>query len=271
MGLQGGSLYVMGGRPGMGKTAVSMTIAENVAEKYADKGAVLVFNLEMSKEQLGFRTAASAAGVSLSDLQKGYAGDLGENYDKLTDAATRVLSRKMFVDVRADISIAKIKAKAQQVKNKHGLTLIVIDYLGLLEETGRRFDSENARIAWFSRQIKKIAKQLDVPILLLAQLSRSVEQRSDKRPILSDLRDSGAIEQDADAIIFNYREGYYTKDPEDTMIELIVAKQRMGETGTAYCFFEGKYSRVVSVTDEYVDRIIRQRNGGDEKVYRRSL
>ncbi len=110
-----------------------------------------------------------------------------------------------------------------------------------------------------------------MPILLLAQLSRSVEQRSDKRPILSDLRDSGAIEQDADAIIFNYREGYYTKDPEDTMIELIVAKQRMGETGTAYCFFEGKYSRVVSVTDEYVDRIIRQRNGGDEKVYRRSL
>ena len=271
MGLQGGSLYVMGGRPGMGKTAVSMTIAENVAEKYADKGAVLVFNLEMSKEQLGFRTAASAAGVSLSDLQKGYAGDLGENYDKLTDAATRVLSRKMFVDVRADISIAKIKAKAQQVKNKHGLTLIVIDYLGLLEETGRRFDSENARIAWFSRQIKKIAKQLDVPILLLAQLSRSVEQRSDKRPMMSDLRDSGAIEQDADAIIFNYREGYYTKDPDDTMIELIVAKQRMGETGTAYCFFEGKYSRVVSVTDEYVDSIIRRRNGGDEKVYRRSL
>lgn len=255
MGLQGGSLYVMGGRPGMGKTAASMTIADNVSEKYANDGAVLVFNLEMSKEQLGLRALSATVGISLSDLQKGYGGDSGENYDKAVPAAAKALKRKMFVDVRADITIGKIRAKARQVKNKHGLTLIVIDYLGLIDEPNKRFDSENNRIAWITRQIKKIAKELDVPVLLLAQLSRKVEERADKRPVMADLRDSGAIEQDADAIIFCYRDGYYTKDKTDDMLELIVAKQRMGETGTAFACFEGRYSRVVGVSDDYINGI----------------
>lgn len=259
MGLQGGSLYVMGGRPGMGKTAVSMTIAENISEKYADKGAVLVFNLEMSKEQLGLRTAAAVAEVSLGDLQRGYDTAEGDNYKRLSDSVERVGRRNMFVDVRADITVGKIKAKAQQIKNKYGLTLIVIDYLGLLEEPGKRFDSENARITFLTRQIKKIAKQLDVPILLLAQLSRKVEERLDKRPMMADLRDSGSIEQDADAIIFNYRDGYYSQKREDDMIEMIVAKQRMGEGGTAYGCFQGQYSRVIDVADSYVDYIHRIR------------
>ena len=177
----------------------------------------------------------------------------------MSDSVERVGRRNMFVDVRADITVGKIKAKAQQIKNKYGLTLIVIDYLGLLEEPGKRFDSENARITFLTRQIKKIAKQLDVPILLLAQLSRKVEERVDKRPMMADLRDSGSIEQDADAIIFNYRDGYYSQKREDDMIEMIVAKQRMGEGGTAYGCFQGQYSRVIDVADSYVDYIHRIR------------
>ena len=207
MGLQGGGLYVVAGRPAMGKTVTAMSIAEHVAERYVDKGAVLVFNMEMSKEQLALRSLSAAAGVSLHDLQMGYGGSQGENYLKLNAAAVKAEARKLFVDVRANITIGQIRAKARQVKNKHGLTLIVIDYLQLLDEPNRKFGNDNERVAWLSRQTKKIAKEFDVPVILLSQLSRKVEERADKRPLMSDLRDSGAIEQDADAIIMNYRDG----------------------------------------------------------------
>nr|DAN13754.1 MAG TPA: DnaB-like replicative helicase [Caudoviricetes sp.] len=258
MGLQKGSLYIMAGRPGMGKTAVSMTIAENIADRYQD-GAVLVFNLEMSKEQLALRALASVAEVSLKDLQKG-SDDSGQNWTKLNNGLGKSMGRKMFTDVRATLSIAQIRAKARQIKNKHGLNLVVIDYLQLIDESGRKFKDDTARVTWLSRQCKILAKELDVPLIVLSQLSRECEKRSDKRPTLSDLRDSGAIEQDADAVIFNYRHGYYTKDNTDDMLELIVAKQRMGETGTAYACFQGAYSKAVDVAEAYVDAIWRKRN-----------
>lgn len=257
MGLQKGSLYVMAGRPGMGKTAVSMTVAENVADGNP-QGAVLVFNLEMSKEQLAMRALAAVSEVSLSELQCG-SDDHGRAWTKLNNGVQKAAKRKLFVDVRANITIAQIRAKARQIKNRHGLELLVIDYLQLIDEPGRRFKDDNTRVGWLSRQCKMLAKELDVPLILLSQLSRECEKRQDKRPVLSDLRDSGAIEQDADAVIFNYRHGYYTKDSTDDMIELIVAKQRMGETGTAHACFQGYFSRVVDVEDAYVDAVWRKR------------
>lgn len=265
MGLQGGGLYVVAGRPAMGKTVTAMSIAEHVADKYAEQGAVLVFNMEMSKEQLALRSLAAASGVSLHDLQMGYGGNQGENYLKLNEAAAKAETRKMFVDVRANITIGQIRAKARQVKNRHGLTLIVIDYLQLLDEPNRKFGNDNERVAWLSRQTKKIAKEFDVPVILLSQLSRKVEERADKRPLMSDLRDSGAIEQDADAIIMNYRDGYYSKDDTDTMIELLVEKQRMGQTGAAYACFEGQYSRIVNVSEVYINAMFDKRSRPSEQ------
>ena len=258
-GLQNGGLYVFAGRPGMGKTAVSMSVAEYVADHYQAQGAVLAFNLEMSKEQLAMRSLASVAGVSLSDIQRGN-DDGGTNFDKMGAATKRVKERKLLVDVRSNISIGQIRAKARQVKNKHGLNLVVIDYLQLLDEPGKKFANSNDRVGYLSRQCKVLAKELDVPVILLSQLSRAVESRADKRPMLSDLRESGAIEQDADAVVFIYRHGYYTKDQTDNMLELIVAKQRMGESGTAYACFEGQYSRVVDVENAYVDALLSKRN-----------
>ena len=236
-----------------------MSIAEHVADTCQDQGSVLVFNLEMSKEQLAMRSLASTGEVSLSDIQHGNDSG-GVNYGKMNEAVNIALKRKMFCDVRGNISIQQMRGKARKIKNKHGLSLIVVDYLGLIDDQGNAGNSDNARISWLSRQIKLMAKDLDVPIILLSQLSRKCEERADKRPMLSDLRDSGAIEQDADAVIFSYRDGYYTKNHKDDMLELIVAKQRMGECGTAYACFKGEYSKVLNVEEAYVVGMLNQRN-----------
>lgn len=256
-GLKRGDLYVMAGRPAMGKTAVSMTIAQNISMNQAYHGTVMVFNMEMSKEQLGMRSLASVAGVSLSEIQKGSDGD-GENLCKMERNVSQVLNSRMLVDVRASISIGQIERKCKQIKNRSGLDLVVIDYLGLVGTSNMTFQSDNSRISYISRECKKLAKDLDVPVILLSQLSRDVEKRADKRPVMSDLRDSGAIEQDADAIIMLYRDDVYKSDSvrPDNMIELLVVKQRMGETGTAYAYFEGQYSRVVDPDQTYVSRTL---------------
>lgn len=266
MGLQKGSLYVIAGRPAMGKTAVGMSIAEYVADHHDDSGSVVVFNLEMSERQLATRMVASAAEVELSNLQRGRA--YSDEWERLETAVRKMERRKLLTDASSNLTVSKMRAKARKVKNNGGLSLILIDYLGLIDEPSKSFQSDNARIGYISRQIKLMAKELDVPVILLSQLSRKPEERADKRPMLSDLRDSGSIEQDADAVIFCYRDAYYSKDPNDDLLELIVAKQRMGETGTARCVFKGKYSKVTDASDEYLDaaEMRRESNGSNGKA-----
>ena len=256
-GLQRGNLYIMAGRPAMGKTAVSMTIAQNVSMNADYTGSVMVFNAEMSKEQLGMRSLASIAEVSLSDIQNGH-DDNGSNFSKMESNVGRVIESRMLVDVRASISMAQIERKCKQVKNRSGLDLVLIDYLGLIETPNLNFQNDNSRVAYISRECKKLAKNLDVPVILLCQLSRKVEERADKRPMMSDLRDSGAIEQDADSIVMLYRDDAYKGDSvtHDNMIEMIVVKQRMGPQGTAYAYFDGAHSRVIDPDQTYVERTL---------------
>lgn len=254
-GLQGGNVYVMAGRPGMGKTAVSMGIAEHVATVHKDKGMALVFNMEMSKEQLAMRSLAALAGVSLQHLQSGNNDD-GMNYARMSDAFAKD-KKNMLVDLRAGMTMAQIRAKAKTVKNKHGLSMILIDYLQLITGSGNDLREKATEI---SRQVKVLAKDLDVPIILLSQLSRKCEERTDKRPLASDLRDSGAIEQDADVILMLYRDDKYKPEgvPKDGTLEIGIEKNRMGEEGTVYAKFEGHFSRVREYDDfDYRDAMQR--------------
>ncbi len=241
-GLQKGCLYVMAGRPGMGKTAISMGIAEHAAAHHQDAGVVLVFNLEMSKDQLAMRSLAALTGVSLHELQTGRDAS-GDNFAKMA-AAVANIDRKMLIDVRARLSIGQIRNKAKAIKNKQGLSLILIDYLQLLSEPSIK--DPRQRIEFLSSACKALAKDLDVPVLLLSQLSRECEKRPDKRPVLSDLRESGAIEQDADGVIMLYRDDVYKAENvyPDHVLEMLVRKWRMGCTGSVYAKFEGEYSRV---------------------------
>ena len=250
-GFQGGGLYVMAGRPAMGKTAASMTLAAHAA-KHA-QGAVWVFTMEMSQDQLAMRSLAMQAGASLDKLQRGDGadGEVLSAFDKNLDYDNRAM-QKMVFDLRAGISIAQMRAKAQQVKTKQGLSMIVVDYLGLIGDGGRRFSGDTERVTWLSRQVKLMAKDFNVPVLLLAQLNRDVEKRQDKRPLMSDLRDSGAIEQDADMVILNYRDAYYSKSETDDVFEMIVAKNRMGIEKTVYAQWQGQYSRIVDLGSDWV-------------------
>lgn len=236
VGLNNSDLCLLAARPGMGKTSFALNIAQNVALK--TKKSVAIFSLEMSKEQLVSRMLSSEAMV---DSYKLRTGELGEDdWNRLARAAGLLSSANIFIDDTSGINALEIKAKCRRVKD---LGLVVIDYLQLMQGT-RRTDNRVSEVSEISRSLKIMAKELNVPIICLSQLSRGPESRTDKRPMLSDLRESGAIEQDADIVMFLYREDYYEKETEKRNIaECIVAKNRHGSTNKVELQWLGQFTR----------------------------
>ncbi len=234
-GLNKSDLIIIAARPGMGKTSFAMNIAKNVA-KSSEKD-VVIFNLEMSKEQLATRMLSTEARIESSSLRNGRIQT--DQWTTLATSAAYLSILPIFIDDTASITVQQMKAKLRRVKNPG---LIIIDYLQLISSTSNS-DNRATAVAEITRQIKIMAKELNVPVILLSQLSRAVEGRNDKRPMLSDLRESGAIEQDADIVLFLYRDAYYNKESEKQNIsECIIAKNRHGETGTVTLIWNGQYT-----------------------------
>ncbi|MCI6583203.1 MAG: replicative DNA helicase [Oscillospiraceae bacterium] len=235
-GLNRSDLILLAARPGMGKTSFAMNIASSVARR--TEKDVAVFSLEMSKEQLATRLLSTEALVDSNKLRSGRLEK--DDWLRLASSADRLCHLNMYIDDTAAITVQQMKAKLRRVKN---LGLVVIDYLQLMTTT-LKTDNRVAIISEITRQLKIMAKELDVPIILLSQLSRGPEARTDKRPMLSDLRESGSIEQDADIVMFLYRDAYYNKDcPTPNISECIVAKNRHGETGTVEMIWDGQFTR----------------------------
>ena len=242
-GLHGGELIIIAGRPGMGKSSFAVNIAENAAIK--DGIPVAIFNLEMSKSMIVNRILCSQA---LVDSHAVRMGDFtGEDWQQIGAVVDKVALAPIFIDDTASITVSEIRAKCRRLKQTKKLGMVIIDYLQLMQSGGRS-DNRQQEISEISRSLKILAKELDIPVIALSQLARTVESRSDKRPMLSDLRESGAIEQDADIVMFLYRDDYYNKDSEDkNMAECIIAKQRSGETGMFKLGWQGKYTKFVNV------------------------
>lgn len=237
-GLNKSDLIILAARPGMGKTSFAMNIATNVGKKYPDK-AIAVFSLEMSKEQIVGRMISSEASLSSDQMRT---GDISHEKWRDVGRAADILSRlNIYIDDTAGMNVAGIKSKLRRVKN---LGLVIIDYLQLMSSTKNFGGNRVVEISDITRNLKIMAKELDVPVICLSQLARGPEQRPDKRPLLSDLRESGSIEQDADIVMFLYRNAYYDKtDPNVNACECIVQKNRHGETGTIPLGWDGEYTR----------------------------
>jgi len=239
-GLQKSELIIIAGRPSMGKTAFALNIALHAAKEAQMPAAV--FSLEMSKEQLAFRLLASEAKVDSQRLRKGILGET--DWPKLTTAAGSLSEAALFIDDTPAITVLEMKAKSRRLKADIGLGLIVVDYIQLMR-SGSNHDSREQEISEISRSLKALAKELRVPVVALSQLNRKVEDRTNRRPQMADLRESGAIEQDADVIAFIYRDEVYNKaedNPEKGIAEIIIAKQRNGPTGTIKLAFIDKYT-----------------------------
>ncbi|MDD5945097.1 MAG: replicative DNA helicase [Clostridia bacterium] len=239
-GLQKSDLILIAARPSMGKTAFVLNVAQYAAMK--QHVPVAIFSLEMSKEQLVNRMLCAEA---LVDAQKVRTGDLNnEDWNKLVEAMGRLSEAPIYIDDTPGITAMEIRAKCRRLKLEKGLGLVVIDYLQLMSGSGRS-DSRQQEISEISRSLKAIAREIEAPVIALSQLSRACEARSDHRPMLSDLRESGAIEQDADLVAFLYRDEYYfpEKTEKKNMAELIIAKQRNGPTGTVNLMWLGQYTK----------------------------
>ncbi|MDD5497845.1 MAG: replicative DNA helicase [Atribacterota bacterium] len=249
-GFQPSELIIVAGRPSMGKTAFCMNIAQYAAMQH--KIPVAIFSLEMSKSQIVQRMLCSEARIDTHALRRGAMPE--GDWPKLSMAAGRLSSAPIFIDDSAGISPLEIKAKARRLKAKHDLGLIVIDYLQLIQ-TGLKVENRQQEISQISRSLKGLARELNIPVIAVSQLSRAVEQRSVQRPRLSDLRESGALEQDADLVVFIYREEYYKpKSSKKGIAEVIISKQRNGPTGTVELAFLKEYTRFENLarTDEEV-------------------
>jgi replicative DNA helicase len=245
-GLQRSDLVIIGGRPSMGKTAFSLNIAQHVGVHM--KEPVAIFSLEMSKEQLAFRMLCSEAMVDSNSIRKGFIKK--EDWHRLTNAAGNLASAPIFIDDSAGITILEMRAKARRLKAEHGLSLVIVDYLQLMRGRGNA-ERREQEISEISRSLKALAKELRLPVIALSQLNRGVESRTEKKPTLADLRESGAIEQDADVIIFLYRDEVYNKKKEDNKgkAEIIVAKQRNGPTGEIPLTFIAHCTRFTNFTE----------------------
>jgi replicative DNA helicase len=243
-GFQKSDLVIVAARPAMGKTSFVMNIALNAALE-AGK-SVGVFSLEMSKEQLFLRMLTSEARVDAHRFRGGFLGE--QDYERLNGAFARLHDAKVFIDDTASAGILEMRAKSRRLKLEHGLDMLIIDYLQLMQGRGR-FDNRQQELASISRALKILAKELQIPILALSQLSRATETRADHRPQLSDLRESGALEQDADVVMFIYREEVYAQNEEEKrpevegMAEIIIGKQRNGPIGSVPLAFLKQYTR----------------------------
>ena len=244
-GLQPSDLILIAARPSMGKTALVLNMAQNIAIR--EKKAVAFFSLEMSKEQLVQRMLCSEASIDSSRLRIGELED--KDWEKLIWAADGLSQAQIFIDDTPGITVMEMRAKARRLKVEHDLQLVVIDYLQLMQGSGKK-NSENRQqeLSDISRSLKALARELNVPVVALSQLSRSVESRQSKRPMLSDQRESGALEQDADLVGFLYREDYYDRDTENKNItELIIAKHRNGPVDTVKLFFHKQFTRFANL------------------------
>ena len=245
-GLQASDLILVAARPSMGKTAFTLNIATYVAVH--EKEPVAFFSLEMSKEQLVQRMLCSEGGIDSQRLRIGQLEDA--DWSHLITAANRLNEAPIFIDDTAGITIMELRSKARRLKAEHGLKLIIIDYLQLMQgRPGKNGDNRQQEISEISRSLKALARELDVPVIALSQLSRSVESRQVKRPMLSDLRESGSLEQDADIVMFLYREDYYTPETENKNItEIIVAKHRNGPVDTVQLFFHKQFTKFADLS-----------------------
>ena len=250
-GLQPSDLILIAARPSMGKTALMLNLARNVAFK--KNLTMAIFSLEMSKEQLVNRMFSMESNVDGQKIRTGQMND--QEWEQLIESAGVIGRSSLIIDDTPGISIAELRSKCRKYKLEHGLSVVMIDYLQLMTGTGKASDSRQQEISDISRSLKSLARELSVPVIALSQLSRAVEQRPDHRPMLSDLRESGAIEQDADVIMFIYRDEYYNHDSEKKGItELIIAKQRNGPIGTVELAWLPEYQRFANMEHRPVDR-----------------
>ena len=243
-GLQPSDLVLVAARPSMGKTAFVLNIAEHIA--FRDKKAVALFSLEMSKEQLVNRLFAMESRVDAQNIRSGNLSD--NDWENLIESAGIIGNSNLIIDDTPGISLSELRSKCRKFKLEHDIQLVIIDYLQLMSGGSRRNDSRQQEISEISRGLKLIARELNVPVIALSQLSRAVEQRENKKPILSDLRESGAIEQDADVVMFLYRDEYYHEDSTKKGIaEVIIAKQRNGPIGTVELVWLANYTKFVNL------------------------
>jgi len=238
-GFQPGDMILIAARPSMGKTTFALNIAEHAALR--EQKSVVIFSLEMSKEQLAYKLLCSEANVDMLKLRTGALED--SDWENIARATGPLSKAKVYIDDTAGVTVMEMRSKCRRLKIEYGIDLIVIDYLQLMSG-GSGTDNRQQEVSEISRSIKALAKEMECPVIALSQLSRAPEQRADHRPMLSDLRESGSIEQDADLVMFLYRDEYYNKETEDKNIgECIIAKQRNGPVGTVKMAWLGQYSK----------------------------
>ncbi|GAA0086772.1 replicative DNA helicase [Clostridium sp. MB05] len=248
-GFQKGDMVLIAARPSMGKTTFSLNIAENAALR--EGKSVVVFSLEMSKEQLAYKLLCSEANVDMLKLRTGNLDD--EDWERIARATGPLSKAKIYIDDTAGLSVMEMRSKCRKIKMEHGIDMILIDYLQLMSGSSGS-ESRQQEVSEISRSIKALAKEMECPVIALSQLSRAPEQRADHRPMLSDLRESGSIEQDADVVMFLYRDEYYNKETEEKNIgECIIAKQRNGPVGTVKMAWIGAHSKFANLELVYKD------------------
>lgn len=249
-GFQRNDLIIVAARPSVGKTAFALNIAQNVGTKAGEN--VAIFSLEMGAEQLVMRMLCAEGNINAQNLRTGSLTD--EDWRKLTMAMGSLSNSGIFIDDTPGIRINEIRSKCRRLKQEHGLGMILIDYLQLIQGSGRSNENRQQEVSEISRSLKALARELEVPVIALSQLSRGVEQRQDKRPMMSDIRESGSIEQDADIVAFLYRDDYYDKESENkNIIEIIIAKQRNGPVGTVSLAFVKEYNKFVNLERRFDD------------------
>ena len=242
-GFQKGDMVLIAARPSMGKTTFALNIAENAA--LVEGKSVVIFSLEMSKEQLAYKLLCSEASVDMLKLRTGNLDD--DDWERIARATGPLSKAKVYIDDTAGLSVMEMRTKCRKIKIEHGIDLIMIDYLQLMSGSSGS-ESRQQEVSEISRSIKALAKEMECPVIALSQLSRAPEQRADHRPMLSDLRESGSIEQDADVVMFLYRDEYYNKETEEKNIgECIIAKQRNGPVGTVKMAWIGSHSKFTNL------------------------
>ncbi|CAM5215122.1 Replicative DNA helicase OS=Ureibacillus acetophenoni OX=614649 GN=SAMN05877842_105184 PE=3 SV=1 [Ureibacillus acetophenoni] len=243
-GFQRNDLIIVAARPSVGKTAFALNIAQNVAIRAREN--VAIFSLEMGAEQLVMRLLCAEGNIDAQALRTGALST--EDWGKLTMAMGSLSNSGIFIDDTPGVRVSELRAKCRRLAQEHGLGMILIDYLQLIQGSGKPGENRQQEVSEISRSLKALARELKVPVIALSQLSRGVEQRQDKRPMMSDIRESGSIEQDADIVAFLYRDDYYDKETENkNMIEIIIAKQRNGPTGTVTLAFKKEFNKFINI------------------------